>query len=513
MAMACNPERYFSKRGEIVDTDETLSHGMIVLGDQLEDPYSVENITKALQSLYPTKAGEITVNATDLYVRFLPSGQEEYEILESLGVEMLDHPVDFEIVREGDYYQDPDIPEDEITWQYAVLPSDFEFPEGIKYEILDKCYITEHEVVTRADDGIDWEAVEREAFRITGNEDMLLDTKGGDTAEKPSGRITILDPKYSNEAIGVANVRVSCNVFVKFSRAYTDQDGYYQLNKKFSSNPRYRLVFKNKKGFAIGLNTILFPASVSTLGTKSPSGVSVEVTQNSNKAMFRRCVVNNAAWEYYEKCSTEAGSITTPPSDLRIWIFKDMKASSCVMMKHGVGVDGSLLEEFLGDYYFLFKKFLPDVTLGLKGKNDYASIFASTVHELAHASHYAQVGNDWWSTLENYIIKSFIKSGGETYGTGQEKNAGYCEVAEMWAYYVEGKLYRERYPDTDVVFGTSYWFYPQIFWYLDDRGLTRIKIYGALVETVKDRDSLQKKLVSLYSGSKTNILLAFNRYK
>ena len=151
-----------------IDTDDSygqepeLEHGMMVLGRRLEDPYSVKNITKALQSLYPTKAGEINVSATDLYVRFLPGDQEEYDRLVEMGVEMLDHPLDYEIVREGDYYHDPDIPEGDITWQYAVVSPDFKFPSSVPFEILDKCHITEHEVYTRSgEEWIDWEAVER----------------------------------------------------------------------------------------------------------------------------------------------------------------------------------------------------------------------------------------------------------------------------------------------------------------------------------------------------------------
>ena len=50
---------------------EADGHGMIVLGDKLEDPYSVENVTKALTSLYASKADRVPVEATDLYVRFL----------------------------------------------------------------------------------------------------------------------------------------------------------------------------------------------------------------------------------------------------------------------------------------------------------------------------------------------------------------------------------------------------------------------------------------------------------
>ena len=77
------------------------------------------------------------------------------------------------IVREGDYYHDPGLSEEEITWQYAVVPKDFEFPTSIRWELLDECFISEHDPDTRSD-GIDWAAVEEEAFRLTGNGDLFV---------------------------------------------------------------------------------------------------------------------------------------------------------------------------------------------------------------------------------------------------------------------------------------------------------------------------------------------------
>ena len=511
---ACNPLGFFNSRGEEVDNQETLSHGMIVLGPRLEDPYSVENITKALASLYPTKAETVNVPTTHLYVRFLPSGEEQFEQLQGMGVDLLDHPVDFKIEREGDYYHDPDIPDGDITWQYAVVPPDFVFPAGIKYEVLDKCHITEVQPAVRSVDGIDWEEVERESFRLTGNEDLLLPrTKAGEESVVPEGRITIVDEYRENSPIGVAGVRVSCNTFVKFAHTFTDGDGYYKMGKSFSSKPRYRLVFKNKKGFAIGLNLLLVPASVSTLGKQEQAGCSVQIDKYSNRALFTRCVVNNAGWDYYEKCKSVSGSICTPPGNLRIWIFDILRASSCVMMQQGVGIDNTIVGEYLGEYSSIVKHFLPDLTLGLKDAGNYASIYATTIHEMAHASHFMQAGSDYWNKLEEFILTSFVSSGFVTYGVGTEKDHGYCEVAEMWAYYMQTRLYRERYPESDVAFGTSYWFYPQIFNYLDERGLTCYKAFNALQPTVIDRDLLQEKLVNLYPEAKTMILLAFNRYR
>ena len=253
----------------------TLYHGMIQLGEKLEDPYTVENMRAALTKAYPTKADRIDITATDLYVRFLPVDDDQLKELEGMGLYLMDHPMDYRIVREGDYYQDPDVGEEAITWQYAVVPQDFVFPEGIQYELLDECYLAEHDPTTRGDLGIDWELVEREAFRLTGHEDLLApQTKG--PAAAPAGRITIEDPNFSGgKPFGVAGVKVVCNIFIKIATCYTDRDGYYQMEKKFSGNPRYRIVFQNEKGFCIGFNWIIVPASVSTLGKAEPQGMDV----------------------------------------------------------------------------------------------------------------------------------------------------------------------------------------------------------------------------------------------
>lgn len=492
--------------------DDPVLHEMIVLGAQLEDPYSIDNMTKALENLYPTKAARVVLESTHYYLRFLPKNEEEFVQLEEYGLELLDHPVDYEIVQEGDYYHDPSIPEDEYTWQYAVVTKDAEIPQDIYYEILDECYIpSESDVQTRAG-GIDWAAVEEEAYRLTGNLDKDALTKGSESGT-PRGRITIVDSKLGSEAFGVKGVKVSCNSFVKFAHTFTDADGNYAMSKTFNSKPRYRLVFKNKYGFGIGFNLLIQPASASTLGKNSPTGLSVTITSSSERKLFTRCVVNNAAYDYYTDCKNNDGSISTPPSNLRIWLFQNLNCSSAVMLRQGAIVDNSIISDFLGDYTFLLKMFLPDITLGLKGINSsYADIYSVTVHELAHASHFMVVGKEYWDMFIKYILTSFISSGFVTYGAGTEENHGYCEVGEMWAYYLETMLYRERYNDPDIAFGQEYWFHPQIFIYLDDRGLTRSRIFPALTSEVTDKDILKKKLISMYPEFKSAINYAFGRY-
>ena len=513
--VSCSKEEIRPERGIDYSYGKDLSHEKIVLGDRLDNPYKTENMRMALNSLYPTKADRVDLKTTDLYVRFLPQDDKDYDVLESMGVHLVDHPLDYDIVVEGDWYHDPEVPETQMTWQYAVVGPDFDFPD-IRYEIIDECYIAEHDAGTRADDGIDWEAVERQSYLLTGNADRLLDqvdTKAsGKTA--PSGRITIVDEHANGgKPFGVAGVCVSCNSFVKFDYCHTDRDGYYSMSKTYASELRYRLIFDNEKGFSIGFNLVLLPASVSTLGKSGPEGINMTVTKDSEDKLFRRCVVNNATYDYYSRCSSDDLDIAPPPADLRIWLFHSLGASSAVMMHHGAILNNDLLDSYLGSYSSLVEYFAPDITLGMSDKDEYRRIYSNVCHELAHASHFVKVGTSYWNKYIEYIVLSFLKTGGMTYGDGLLAGAGYCEVGEMWAYYLESRMYKDRYGGSFPTYGTSYWFYPQIFRYLDERGISPAEIFSVLGEIVNSREALRSALLLAYPAKKDMIDQVFNRYR
>ena len=516
MLMACEREAGWSDPSRSPTDD--VHHGMIELGEKLDDPYTVENMQAALTKLYPTKAGRNDIQATDLYVRFLPEDDAQLKKLKALDIYLMDHPMDYRIAREGDYYQDPEIGEEAITWQYAVVPQDFVFPEGIRYEMLDECYIAEHDPTTRGSLDIDWLAVEKEAFRITGNEALLApETKAGSAA--PEGRITIEDPGFSGgKPFGVAGVKVVCNIFVKIATAYTDRDGYYQMEKTFSGSPRYRLVFQNEKGFNIGFNWIIIPASVSTLGKGGAEGIDVNINTDSDAALYRRCVVNNAAYDYYSRCTDTDLDILPPPDDLRIWIFPDLKSSSTCMLHHDAFLSSPLLGTYLRTalepyseiILFVVRLFSPDITIGSKSQ-DYSGIYQNVMHELAHASHYAQVGNDYWNPYIDYVIKSFIQ-GKKAYGNGTDKNAGYCELGEMWGYFMQATLYKDRYGGNLPSYGSMYWFKPDILTYLYERGMSRGEIFRALNASVTNINGLKERLISLYPNREKEIRETFQQY-
>ena len=513
--LSCSKEDGYRGRDIDYEYGRDLKHGAIVLGDRLDNPYKTENMARALLSLYPTKADRVELKSTDLYVRFLPEDRSQYDLLEDMGLQLIDHPLDYDIVVEGDWYHDPMIPDGEVTWQYAVVPVGFEFPD-VRYEVIHGCYLSENDPASKSsDDGIDWEAVEREAYRLTGNSAMISEPLTKAAAKvTPTGRITIVD-RHANgsKPFGVAGVMVVCNSFVKFSTTYTDRDGYYTMPKQFSSDLRYRLVFKNEKGFGIGLNLILLPASVSTLGKSGPEGVTMTITEESDEKLFKRCAVNNAAYDYFTRCAAEDMCIAAPPSDLRIWLFHDLGASSAVMLHHGALMSSDLLSKYLGPFTELLEVFLPDVTLGVKGRDSYRDLYTNTCHELAHASHFTKAGIPYWDRYIKYIMTSYVKTSGKTYGDGTGNDAGVCEIGEMWAYYLESKMYKDRYGGSFPSFGTSYWFYPQIFRYLDERGVSCSEIFSVLGPGVESRADLKSALLTAYPKKRTIIEQVFGRYR
>lgn len=510
-------DREFLEWNRPVSAEEGFSHDEIVLGEQLPDPYSVVNMTKALNAVYPAGAGRATIEPTDFYVRFLPKDAAQMQELMDLGVELLDHPLDYRIVREGDWYHDPSLPDEAITWQYAVVPVGFEFPKNIRYERLDDCYLAEHDPDTKAGDGIDWDAVEREAYRLTGNADMLVpQTRDGESSGRamPQGRIAIMDPDFDSEPVGVKGVKVSCNSFVKFSTCFTDDEGYYRMSKSYSTDVRYRLVFQNIRGFSQGINFILLPASVSTFGKQSREGFSVTVDCYSDHKLFTRCVVNNAGFDYIEASRSSSGAVPAPPHDFRIWELEPFGFELPTMMHHGVLIDTmGALADMPKEIGMLIKLVQQDVILGLSGLETYQDVYRKALHVFAHAGHFSRTDKDWWWSYLQYVAGALAVSAlQDSYGTRGDVGFQYAEVAETYAFFCENVLLRRRYGDAANFDGTTYWFYPQILMYLEERGLGLEQLSAVFTSDVTDMETLRAKLQSYYPQFKTVISEAYARY-
>ena len=95
---------------------------------------------------------------------------------------------------------------------------------------------------------------------------------------------------------------------------------------------------------------------------------------------------------------------------------------------------------------------------------------------------------------------------------GHEMVGIVCEVGEKWAYFMEASLYKDRYSVPMPTFGTSFWFRPEIFSYLYERGMTRGEIYRALKPKVCSTDDLKEVLINMYPERETLISQTFTLY-
>ena len=78
--------------------------------------------------------------------------------------------------------------------------------------------------------------------------------------------------------------------------------------------------------------------------------------------------------------------------------------------------------------------------------------------------------------------------------------------------YLESLIYKDRYGGTFPSFGTSYWFYPQIFRYLDERGVSCSEIFSVLDESVTSRENLRTAMIAAFPSKRSVIEQVFSRY-
>ena len=115
--------------------NELTTFNDVVLGNKLENPYSVTNMRKALNNLKKTTKTlakttsnlDINIEAIQLYVKFIPKNEEELSMLKKdTTLVLYSYPLDYEIIEGTGYYRDPEVPEGQPTYQYCaieVIPS------------------------------------------------------------------------------------------------------------------------------------------------------------------------------------------------------------------------------------------------------------------------------------------------------------------------------------------------------------------------------------------------------
>lgn len=385
------------------DEESCITDGMTVLGEQLENPYSVANMRRAMANLAPmTRSGvdEDDITTTHYYVKFHPQSDEELDILlQDSTINFYDIPLDYEIEEYGTYYHDPSIPDSLPTYQYASIPADkWEKVKDIAvdYEILSDLFIPDEysddaeDVTTRSGQKMSEafvDALVDEALALTGNEEP---NEGGTRASDkwtPSGRITAYD-NIVDGYIPLRHVKVRARRWFTTYIGYTLPTGYFTCNGSFKKQANYSIKWETPR-WDIREGRI---GQAYYNGPKKKGEWNLEISDGKS---VRYATIHRAADRWYYG---EIDGLKRPKHSRKEKIAYCHRESGhsregfYTRQGGGVGVD-----------------------VVIYGKNSYgwidlSLIYSATSHELGHASHYTNVSDEsYYINADNALRESWAQ--------------------------------------------------------------------------------------------------------
>ena len=428
---SCNNEPDESKNTSPSTTREKDYY--LKLGRKLENPYSVKNMRRALDSVkgkmktskFAKGADEFDIETSHVYVKIEPKNEVEEALLKSDTTQIFfDYPLDYEFPEEVSE-QIGTNNKDSIGSYYVAVPKDYVFPEGIKKEVLEELYIPEQDPYfeNMPETGkVNKASIKSKedllgnlliaAYTLTHNEKQL-GLESSKTSKigwwvfgkkwRPNGRITMWDNSLNRE-VPVDGAQVLIRQW------FTVDSGITNANGDFSTG-----TVRGEARYIIQWERQHYDIRNGWLGqaeTRGPSennrswNYSVSGNDDRQYAMIHR-----AAHHYYYK---DIKGLFRPP--LISQLPSRMKISAMHSAADGINGDTSHWRQDLT------AGILPMIRIYARNYCD--EYYGTTIHELAHASH--------------------CSMGTWTYEATNDK------VKESWARGVQWDLSRMVYPNYDA---------------------------------------------------------------
>ncbi len=495
---------------------------LIKLGKKLDNPYDISVMKEAFKNITEvSKTGKLSgyrsmkvitdqegdtlefveipedvIRITHKYVRFKPRNQEEMDAITGDSTLVLfDHPLDYEIEQEGDYYHDPKVHDTLPTPQYATVKISQKLNDTIPFEILSELYLPEEDAILDPellDDpdndqvvtveetttsksnpstskALDKQALKSfaskgktkekvlmmdalvaEAFRLTNNEveedkeDKMFQIGSGQTSRwfgrrkkwTPEGTIQTYDNRLGRK-IALEGVKVKGWRWFTRRSAITNSSGYYRMGRVRKKYFKYRIVFERHHFKIKSVGTLAGDiirwargrgAAEISLG-KHRRRRRVDRTLTSQNHRYLADIFRGAHYYYYKNIS----GLRRPPRNTR-WSKPKMKiaasrtnsTSSHVHQRRWLPIIGS--------------------QIAIKEYGDRSDqVIGTTIHELAHASHWNMDRANYNRIVWKGYIDPTIAHGGDL----NPDNKRARRLLETWAttveIYLTRKLYRDNY--------------------------------------------------------------------
>lgn len=306
---------------QTIDDLKPYSDDELVLGKKLEIPYKLSIVEKSQNNLKSKNKDykPIKIEENYYYVRFLPKNEEEYDLINSdPTINTFDHPLDYEIIKHGNKYKDPQFKNSKYSYIYCVIPKGKTF-KNVKLDILEKLYIP---FGSGANDKVSKKLEKMEDSNLASLDEEILVSTGYKSKSKnakvlgwyPKGRIRVNSGTTSTQSttfvpVEGCLVRATKALVVTHS-ALTNTNGNFYINESYSniSNVNYDIKWE-RTDFDIRSGAY---GQAYFNGPHMQGDWNLDINSNSTYLNYLYAWAHKAAVTYYYRCN-EFG-ILPPPS-------------------------------------------------------------------------------------------------------------------------------------------------------------------------------------------------------
>ncbi len=389
MISSCNKDNEsFSNEN---NTSVSQTEGVIRIIEELENPYSVNNMRKAYASLQQEgllKAG-INIKPTHLYVRFLPKDSAENEILlTDTSLTLFPYPLDCKLT-EGDMFIDPTLKgRTQFTWLYTKVPVGYVSPIS-GYEIIEELFLLDNnddndtQLKSMSISFLDWDLLENRSLQLTGNVNEDLEETPKLKAKIIPMAIIRLRDDVRKIDIPLEGVIVRARNWFNWEEAKTTAQGVITIPEVFN-NVDYSIVWE-------GSDWDIRDGNYGQAILKGPNESTshwILVIQPQDKS-YLYANIHRACWDYWHNTV----GLKVPYKDS----FWKQKIKIGGFNENGRSFMNPSWRFVLGSVVHIYRNTAEGTVINC------AYIYQTTLHELAHISHW-DMG---WSGVEDKVIESW----------------------------------------------------------------------------------------------------------
>lgn len=380
--ISCNKEE-FIKDSQSQNCNELLEGKPIILGEKINNPYSIENMKKALELLNNNSLSKssIVIEPTHYYVKIIPKNFEQIFTLEKdTSIFFYNYPIDYQILEEGSYYLEN--PNDSLPNLYATIPVDYQFDKDINYEILDKYFNLDETNNLSKKYNFQWEELKDKAYKITSQDyDYTLSKK---SKWRPLGYLYFQDDVLGKIPLEGVPVRMRHMGFTH--QCCTDKNGYFFHDKTIKGKCDYSIKWK-RNDFSV-IHNLLNSIAESELKKNYENTISYTFTNSLD--WYYAAIFRGAYTMYYGNIHNLRRPITGLKLKASTKEKDDKSAHYCNFIAHTEGLN------------------LADIKIFSRGESsDY--IYTTTIHELFHAAHATHCQNVKYKDVYDIVKESWAR--------------------------------------------------------------------------------------------------------